>query len=368
MRVLLAAVFIMKSSKSAIKVTRRLSSFEQVIREYLVVLETPRGGRTMAFIFFNGAFHGGIFAWLGLLLISRYHLHDTGIGLAFAGYGLPGIFFGTVIGKWGDRYGRSYVVPAGFLWSAGCAFLLLLPSPRLVAALLITALSAGFDATHPLMSQYYDVIGPQTQRSDYWTRDVHQLRRHGHRSLLLPATDRFPLYHCASHLRLSTDPFRLRSPLWLSRRAPRPRATHAAWRACLSVGNQHFAGRMEKQPAWRLLPDLKILFSSAISASFTPGVSLRPSARENMIDCVLQRERLSGALRNANDALQHAHSLLRSHPLPGEGKKKWKAHKHHGGARRTALRPAQKARLFSATRCTRPRRRSGRGGEREGLS
>ena len=116
----LAAAFLIKSSKPALKVTRKLTSFRQVIREYLAVLETPRGGRTLAFIFCNGAFHGGIFAWLGLFLMRRYHLHDTGIGLALAGYGLPGIFFGTLIGRWGDRYGRSYVVPAGFIWAAIC--------------------------------------------------------------------------------------------------------------------------------------------------------------------------------------------------------------------------------------------------------
>ena len=157
----LAAVFLVRSGKSATAVASRPSSFDQVIREYLAVLEAPRGGRTMAFIFCNGVFHGGIFAWLSLLLISRYHLHDTGIGLALAGYGLPGILFGTVIGKWGDRYGRSYVVPAGFLWAAGCAFLLILPSPRLVAALIITALSAGFDATHPLMSSITTSLDPK---------------------------------------------------------------------------------------------------------------------------------------------------------------------------------------------------------------
>ena len=157
----LAAVFIVKSSKSSTELTSRLNSFDQVIREYLVVLETPRGGRTTAFIFCNGAFHGGIFAWLSLLLMSRYHLHDTGIGLALAGYGLPGILFGTVIGKWGDRYGRRYVVPFGFLGAAGCAFLLLLPSPRFVAALVIAALSAGFDATHPLMSSITTSLDPR---------------------------------------------------------------------------------------------------------------------------------------------------------------------------------------------------------------
>ncbi len=157
----LVAVFLIKSGRSVIKVTGRFSSFEQVIREYLVVLETPRGGRTIAFIFSNGAFHGGVFAWLTVLLVSRYHLHDTGIGLALAGYGLPGLFFGTVIGKWGDRYGRSYVVPAGFLLAAGCAFLLLIPAPRFVAALIITALSVGFDATHPLMSSITTSLDPK---------------------------------------------------------------------------------------------------------------------------------------------------------------------------------------------------------------
>ncbi len=156
----LAAAFLIKSSESALKVTKRLTPFRQVIREYLAVLEAPRGGRTLAFIFCNGAFHGGIFAWLGLLLMRRYHLHDTGIGLALAGYGLPGIFFGTVIGKLGDRYGRSYVVPAGFLWAAICAFLLIPHSPRFVAALVIAALSMGFDATHPLMSSITTSLDP----------------------------------------------------------------------------------------------------------------------------------------------------------------------------------------------------------------
>jgi predicted MFS family arabinose efflux permease len=156
----LGAVFVSRNARSIIRLHRRPGSFGQVMREYLVVLDTPRGGRTMAFIFCNGAFHGGIFAWLGLLLTSRYHLHDTGIGLALAGYGLPGIFFGTMIGRLGDRYGRRYIVPFGFLWAAGCAFLLLPHSPRFVAALVITALSVGFDATHPLMSSITTSLDP----------------------------------------------------------------------------------------------------------------------------------------------------------------------------------------------------------------
>jgi predicted MFS family arabinose efflux permease len=157
----LGAVFVAKNARSVTTVHSRPSSFGRMIREYVIVLDTPRGGRTMTFIFCNGAFHGGIFAWLGLLLTRRYHLHDAGIGLALAGYGLPGIFFGTTIGRWGDRYGRRYVVPFGFLWAAGCAFLLLPHSPRLVAALVITALSVGFDATHPLMSSITTSLDPK---------------------------------------------------------------------------------------------------------------------------------------------------------------------------------------------------------------
>jgi len=150
-----------KNACSVISVNRRPGSFRRVIREYIIVLNIPRGGRTIMFIFCNGAFHGGIFAWLGLLLTRRYHLHDAGIGLALAGYGLPGIFFGTMIGRWGDRYGRRYVVPLGFFGAAGCAFLLLPHSSRFVAALAITALFVGFDATHPLMSSITTSLDPK---------------------------------------------------------------------------------------------------------------------------------------------------------------------------------------------------------------
>jgi predicted MFS family arabinose efflux permease len=73
---------------------------------------------------------------------------------------LPGIFFGATIG-WADRYGRRYVVPLGFLWAAGCAFLLAPHSSRFLAALVIAALSVGFDATHPLMSSITTSLNPK---------------------------------------------------------------------------------------------------------------------------------------------------------------------------------------------------------------
>lgn len=129
--------------------------------EYRCILDAPRGGRTLAFIFANGAFHGGIFAWLGVILASRYQLGEIGIGLVLLGYGLPDLLFGLVIGSWGDRYGRRYVVPLGFFWAAICALLLELRSTPLISALIITALSVGFDATHPLMSSITTSIDPK---------------------------------------------------------------------------------------------------------------------------------------------------------------------------------------------------------------
>jgi MFS family permease len=77
------------------------------------------------------------------------------------GYGLPDLLFGTVIGSWGDRYGRRYVVPVGFIWASMCSFLLAFHSTPLISALIITALSIGFDATHPLMSSIATSLAPK---------------------------------------------------------------------------------------------------------------------------------------------------------------------------------------------------------------
>ncbi len=139
----------------------RSTSFREIGLEYLSILESPRGRRTIAFIFCNGAFHGGIFAWLSVLIASRYHLGDFGIGIVLAGYGLPDLLFGGIIGRWGDKYGRRYVVPLGFLWAGACAFSLELPVSLLLVALIIAALSVGFEATHPLMSSIATSLDPR---------------------------------------------------------------------------------------------------------------------------------------------------------------------------------------------------------------
>jgi predicted MFS family arabinose efflux permease len=129
--------------------------------EYRCIVNVPRGGRTLAFIFANGAFHGGIFAWLGVFLADRYHLGEVGIGLVLAGYGSPDLLFGETIGSLADRYGRRYVVPVGFFWASICALLIAMHSTPLISALIITALSAGFVATHPLMASITTSLDPK---------------------------------------------------------------------------------------------------------------------------------------------------------------------------------------------------------------
>ena len=140
---------------------RTSDSLRQYALEYRCILDAPRGGRTLAFISANGAFHGGIFAWLGVFLASRYHLGEIGIGLVLAGYGVPDLVLGFMIGSWADRYGRRYVVPIGFFWASVCALSLAWHSTPVISALIITALSVGFDATHPMMSSITTSLDPK---------------------------------------------------------------------------------------------------------------------------------------------------------------------------------------------------------------
>jgi MFS family permease len=59
------------------------------------------------------------------------------------------------------QYGRRYVVPAGFFLASICALLLATRSAPLMSALIVTALSVGFDATHPLMSSITTSLDPK---------------------------------------------------------------------------------------------------------------------------------------------------------------------------------------------------------------
>jgi predicted MFS family arabinose efflux permease len=127
---------------------------------YLSLMKNPRGRRGYGLIFFNAVFHSGTFAWLGLYFHRRYGLGDRGIGVALLGYGIPGMFLGPSIGRAADRIGRNIVIPIGLLVSALAGAALALSVPLAAAALFATALSLGYDMSHPPLAGIITSLDP----------------------------------------------------------------------------------------------------------------------------------------------------------------------------------------------------------------
>lgn len=119
---------------------------------YCSLLTTRRGQRTYFYVFLNGIFHSGVYTWLGLYFAQRYGLSEAQIGLALLGYGIPGTLLGPVIGRTADRWGRSRILPLGFLIAGLSAIMLIFNIPLLIATLATTALSLGYDMTQPLLA------------------------------------------------------------------------------------------------------------------------------------------------------------------------------------------------------------------------
>ncbi|SFP00971.1 Predicted arabinose efflux permease, MFS family [Chitinophaga sp. YR627] len=116
------------------------------------ILSTPGAKGTYFFVFENGLFHSGVFAWLGVYFYDVYHLDERGIGLALLGYGIPGLLLGPALGRMADRIGRRRIIPLGIVLG-GITVILLSCIPALfVACLLVTILSLSFDLTHPSLA------------------------------------------------------------------------------------------------------------------------------------------------------------------------------------------------------------------------
>ena len=60
--------------------------------------------------------------------------------------------FGPTIGRLADRYGRSWIVPAGVALTAICALILAAPIALVAVQVAIIALSLGYDLTQPLLA------------------------------------------------------------------------------------------------------------------------------------------------------------------------------------------------------------------------
>jgi predicted MFS family arabinose efflux permease len=140
--------------------TRPRAAYRTVLTGYWQLLGSGRARRTYGYVLLNSVFHSGVYTWLGLYFNQRYGLDGIGIGLALLGYGVPGFLFGPLIGRAADRWGRRRLVPLGLAIGGVSAAALALDLPVLVAALLVTALSLGYDTTQPLFAGIVTDLSP----------------------------------------------------------------------------------------------------------------------------------------------------------------------------------------------------------------
>ena len=135
-------------------------SLRSVAHGYRSLLSTGRGRSAFALVGVNGAFHAGVFNWLGPYFHDVYGLGEVRIGLALLGYGVPGLLLGPTVGRWADRFGRRWLVATGLLLAALVAAMLCSPIGAVAAAVAITVLSFGFDLSHPLLAGIITGLDP----------------------------------------------------------------------------------------------------------------------------------------------------------------------------------------------------------------
>ncbi|AVR46524.1 MFS transporter [Christiangramia fulva] len=138
-------------------------SLKKMLGGFYRLLAFPRGLRTYLFVFWNGIFHSGIYTWLGVYFVQKYDLGPIEIGLAILGYGLPGFFFGSLIGRTADSRGRYPIILIGLATAAIATATLALEIPVLVAALAVTLISLGYDLTQPLFAGIVTELGGKTK-------------------------------------------------------------------------------------------------------------------------------------------------------------------------------------------------------------
>lgn len=123
-----------------------------LFRVFKEILSLPRAKGTYFFVFENGLFHSGVFAWLGVYFHQYYQLNEQGIGLALLGYGIPGLVLGPALGRMADKMGRKKIIPLGIVLGGVTVIALSFVPPLYAACILVTILSLSFDLTHPSLA------------------------------------------------------------------------------------------------------------------------------------------------------------------------------------------------------------------------
>lgn len=139
---------------------RSPSILDDALKGYWALLQSKRGARTYIYVLLNGLIHSGVYTWLGYLFVQHYNLNEIAIGIALLGYGVPGLLFGPALGKLADRFGRSHLIPIGLAIAGGSSVLLAFHIPVVLAGLVITVLSLGYDMTQPLLAGIVTNLSP----------------------------------------------------------------------------------------------------------------------------------------------------------------------------------------------------------------
>jgi predicted MFS family arabinose efflux permease len=135
--------------------------FRAMYRSLKEIFYLPRGWRTYLFVFFNGMFHSGVFAWTGYFFYKNHHLNQKEIGFALLGYGIPGLLLGPLLGKLADKFGRNKIIPIGIFVGALSAIILGMDYSLLISCICIATLSLGFDLTQPLYAAIITTLSPK---------------------------------------------------------------------------------------------------------------------------------------------------------------------------------------------------------------
>jgi predicted MFS family arabinose efflux permease len=131
-----------------------------MISGYILLFANPRAAKAYTYILLNAVFQSGVFSWLGVFFYERYHLGDRGIGLAFLGYGVPGMLFGPAIGRAADRVGRKRIIPLGILIGALSAAAYITQPTRVWLPVITAFLSLGYHMSHPLLAGIITSVNP----------------------------------------------------------------------------------------------------------------------------------------------------------------------------------------------------------------
>lgn len=124
--------------RQSLSAARSLPSIQDVLAGYRSLLATRRGLRTYSYVFWNGIFHSGVYTWLGLYFSERYSLDEIGIGLAILGYGVPGLLFGSMIGRAADRWERRGLIILGLGVAAIATVMMIFQVPLVLAVVAVT--------------------------------------------------------------------------------------------------------------------------------------------------------------------------------------------------------------------------------------